>query len=261
MHLVVDDYCYALQLWWERLPWISKVVPMKKLQGGEEAKAREDWDMGSRAGSSSSKGKERWCVADAVGADSIRKVGGEEKHDGDGTSGTAEAFSAFGKKVEGKGNGEAGLSGGEDARLDQCKPIHVVSQAHLDWALKERGIFSGPRDCWEEGQSSRGLGRAFCDGHSSPLWVWPGGVDSRPSLGLKEGQPTAEATWAFSPFRSTKERPLKETRASFSQSRLERWFDEELLAGGMVSSAERSGKKGFHCGHVVVGGRCQVFHF
>ena len=86
-------------------------------------------------------------------------------------------------------------------------------------------------------------------------------MDSRPSLGLKEGQPTAEATWAFSPFRSTKERPLKETRASFSQSRLERWFDEELLAGGMVSSAERSGKKGFHCGHVVVGGRCQVFHF
>ena len=159
---------------------------MKKLQGGKRAKAREDWDVASRPGSSSSKGKERWRVAEAVGADPIRKVGGEEKHDGDGTSGTAEAFSAFGKKVGGKGNGEVGLSG-EDARLDQCKPIHVVSQTHLDWALKEMGVFSGPRDCWEEGQSSRGLGRAYCDGHSSPLWVGPGGVDSRPSLGLKEG--------------------------------------------------------------------------
>ena len=29
--------------------------------------------------------------------------------------------------------------------------------------------------------------QAYCDGHSSPLWVGPGGVDSRPSLGLKEG--------------------------------------------------------------------------
>ena len=32
MHLVVDAYYYALQLWWERLPWISEVVPMKKLK-------------------------------------------------------------------------------------------------------------------------------------------------------------------------------------------------------------------------------------
>ena len=145
MHLVVDDYCYALQLWWERLPWISKMVPMKKLQGGEGAKAREDWDVGSRVGSSSSKLKKGWRVAEAVGADSIKKVGGKKKHDGDWTSNTTEAFSAFGKKIEGKGNGEVGLSE-EDARLYQCKPIHVVSQTHLNWALKEKGIFNGPRD-------------------------------------------------------------------------------------------------------------------
>lgn len=38
--------------------------------------------MGSRTRSSSSKEKERWHVAKADGADSIRKVGGEENHDG-----------------------------------------------------------------------------------------------------------------------------------------------------------------------------------
>ena len=39
--------------------------------------------MGSCAGSSSSKGNERWRVVEAEGADSIRKAGGEENHDGD----------------------------------------------------------------------------------------------------------------------------------------------------------------------------------
>ena len=53
--------------------------------------------MGSRAGSCSSKGNERLCVAEADGADSISKAGGEEKRDGDWTNGTAEDFSAFGK--------------------------------------------------------------------------------------------------------------------------------------------------------------------
>ena len=59
LHLVVNSYCYALRFWWERLPWISVVVPMKKLKGGEGEKVREEWDVGSHAGSSSSKGKER----------------------------------------------------------------------------------------------------------------------------------------------------------------------------------------------------------
>ncbi|RVW68792.1 hypothetical protein CK203_060972 [Vitis vinifera] len=52
----------------ERLPWISVVVLMKKLKGGEGEKVREEWDVGSHAGSSSSKGKERWRVAEADGA-------------------------------------------------------------------------------------------------------------------------------------------------------------------------------------------------
>ena len=61
-------------------------------------------------------------------------------------------------------------------------------------------------------------------------------------MGLKEGQPTTEASWAFSPVRSTNDRPLKETRASFGRSRSERWFEEELLAGGMVSTMKRGEK-------------------
>ena len=114
-----DDYYYALQLWWERLPWLSKVVSMKKKKRGEKEKAREEREVGSRAESSSSKGKKIWRVVEVVGANLVRKVGGEEKLDGDGTSGTAEAFSALGKKKGGKWRGEVGLSEGVN-RPDQC---------------------------------------------------------------------------------------------------------------------------------------------
>ena len=102
LHLAVDDYCYALQLWWERLSWLSKVVPMK-MKGGEKEKARDDREAGSRAESSSSKGKEIWRVAEEMGANSVKKAGGEEKLDGDGTASIAETFSAMGKKKGGKG--------------------------------------------------------------------------------------------------------------------------------------------------------------
>ena len=238
MHLAVDDYCYALQLWWERLPWLSKVVPMKKMKGGEKEKAREEQEVGSRAKSSSSKGKEIWHAVEAVGADSVKKVGGEEKLDGDGTPGTTKAFSALGKKFGGKRRGVVGLSEGVN-RLDQCKPTLEVSQVHLDWALKEKEKLSGPWDCWEEGWSNEGSRRAYSDGHSSPPWVGPGGVDCRPSLGLIEGQ-SKEALWACPSFRATKERRLKETRASFGRSCSEKWLEEELLPSGMFSAAKRS---------------------
>ena len=112
MHLVVDEYCYALQLWWERLPWLSKVVSMKKMKGGEKEKAREEREVGSCTESSSSKGKEMWRVAKVEGVDSVRKDGGEEKLDGDEMVGTAETLSALGKKCGGKGKGEVGLSEG-----------------------------------------------------------------------------------------------------------------------------------------------------
>ena len=70
---------------------------------GEKEKAKEEKEVGSRTESSNSKAKEIWHVAEVVGADSIRKTRGEEKLDGDGASGIAEAFSALGKKNEGKG--------------------------------------------------------------------------------------------------------------------------------------------------------------
>ena len=54
------------------------MVPMKKLKEGEGKKVREEWEVGSRAGSCSGKGKERWRVAEADGAGLIRKVGGGE---------------------------------------------------------------------------------------------------------------------------------------------------------------------------------------
>ncbi|RVW56217.1 hypothetical protein CK203_092265 [Vitis vinifera] len=73
-----DDYYYALQLWWERLPWLSKVVSMKKKKRSEKEKAREEREVGSRAESSSSKGKEIWRVVEVVGADLVRKAGGKK---------------------------------------------------------------------------------------------------------------------------------------------------------------------------------------
>ncbi|KAL6343814.1 hypothetical protein AAG906_027585 [Vitis piasezkii] len=86
--LVVDDYCYALQLWWKKLPWLSKVVPMEKKNGREKEKTREEREVGSCAESSSSKGNKIWRVVEL---------------DGDGMSSTDEVFSALGKKNGGKG--------------------------------------------------------------------------------------------------------------------------------------------------------------
>ena len=142
LHLAADDYCYALQLWWERLPWLSKVVTMKKMKGGEKEKARDDREVGSRAESSSSKGKEMWRVAEEMGPDLVRKAGGEKKLDGDGAAGIAETFSALGKKKGGKGKGVVGLSEG-GMRTDQCKSTFVVTQAQMEWALKGRDKLCG----------------------------------------------------------------------------------------------------------------------
>ncbi|WJZ98580.1 hypothetical protein VitviT2T_017094 [Vitis vinifera] len=35
LHLVVNSYCYAVQLWWEVPLWVSAVVSMNKLKGSE----------------------------------------------------------------------------------------------------------------------------------------------------------------------------------------------------------------------------------
>ena len=241
MHLVVDDYCYDLQLWWERLPWFSKVLPMKKMTGGEKEKAREEWEVGSRVESRSSKRKESWRVAEDVGADPARKDGGEEKPVEDGKSGTDATFSVVGKKYGGKGKGKVGLNEGV-IRLNHCKPNSEGSQDQLDWASKVKKKPNGLRDCWEEGQSSGVSGRAYSAGHLNSFWVGPDREDCRPNLVMREGQ-SFEALWAGTSFRPTKGSILKEARASLGQSRSERWFEEELLPSGMPSAAERCEKQ------------------
>ncbi|KAL6349398.1 hypothetical protein AAG906_034055 [Vitis piasezkii] len=153
-------------LWWERLPWLSKVVPMKKMKGGEKEKTRDDREVGSRTESSSSKGKEMWRVAEEMGPDSVRKAEGEEKLDGDGWLVQLKLFQLWGRR----------------------KSTFVVTQAHMEWALKGRDKLCGPQDCCEKGQSSRGSGRAFSDGNLSPPCIGPDGMDCRPSMGLSEEQ-------------------------------------------------------------------------
>ena len=79
MHLVVNSFCYAIQLWWEVLPWISAVVPMKNLKWREGEKVREEWDVGSRSGSSGGKGKESWCAAETDGAGLVKRGWGKNR--------------------------------------------------------------------------------------------------------------------------------------------------------------------------------------
>ena len=133
-----------------------------------------------------------------------------------------------------------GLSEGVN-RPNQCRPTLEVSQVHLDWALKEMEKLSGPQDCWEERQSSGWSGQANSDGHSSPLCFGQEMVECRPSLGLGflEGQPI-EALWVCPSYRPTKERHLKEARASFGQSPSMNWFEEQLLFGKMFDATERN---------------------
>ncbi|RVW44925.1 hypothetical protein CK203_077942 [Vitis vinifera] len=145
------------EMWWERLPWLSKVVPIKKMKGRENEKAREEREVGSRAKNSSSKGNEKWRVVKVVRAKSVRKAGGEEN-----------------------------LM--ETGRLVQLKLFQLWGKRMVALKMKEK--LSGLRDCWEKGQSSEGLGRAYSDGHSRPPCFGLDGVDCRPSLGLSYEQPS-----------------------------------------------------------------------
>ncbi|RVX05507.1 hypothetical protein CK203_013625 [Vitis vinifera] len=108
-------------LWWERLPWFSKVLPMKKMTGGEKEKAREEREVGSRAENRSSKRTESWRVAEDVGADSARKMEGKK------------SLLKMGSLLQ--------------MQLFQSEG----SQDQLDWASKVKKKPNGPWDCWEEG--------------------------------------------------------------------------------------------------------------
>ncbi|RVW51404.1 hypothetical protein CK203_097168 [Vitis vinifera] len=109
----------------------------------------------------------------------------------------------------------------------------IISSSRMGWALKERET-SGPKACWEEGQPSIGVERASCDDPSNILWDGLSCVDSRPKSVWKEGQTSVGAIWASNPQRAFLDEPLKEARALFCRLRLEGWFAEELLAGGIV---------------------------
>ena len=106
LHLVVKSLCYAVQLWWEVLPWISAVVPMKNMKWNEGEKVREEWDVGSRAGSSSGRGKKSWRAAETDGAGAVKKIRGEEQSDDDRIEASADGFAGYGKEAGGVGLSE-----------------------------------------------------------------------------------------------------------------------------------------------------------
>ncbi|RVW21275.1 hypothetical protein CK203_107346 [Vitis vinifera] len=62
LQLVVDASCFAIQLWWEVLPWVFVVLPMNKSQGSEGTKVRVDDADVSRLGSSVGMEREPLCV-------------------------------------------------------------------------------------------------------------------------------------------------------------------------------------------------------
>ncbi|RVW41219.1 hypothetical protein CK203_114970 [Vitis vinifera] len=137
--------------------------------------------------SSDGMGKERWCAAEADGAGLVKKNGGNEKGDGDRTTVSANESSTLGKEDGEKGSGGVGLSEKEGyARPVCCKPVYkvvqaqrisglecegpaIISSSRLGWALKERET-CGPKVCREEGQPSKGVERASCDGPTNIQW-------------------------------------------------------------------------------------------
>ena len=106
LNLVVKSFCYAVQLWWEVLPRISAVVPMKNLKWNERERVREEWDEGSCTGSSGRRGKESWRAAETDGAGAVRRMRGKEQSDGDRMETSIDGFAGYGKEA-----GGVGLSG------------------------------------------------------------------------------------------------------------------------------------------------------
>ena len=76
---------------------------MKKLKEGGGKKVSEEWEVGSRAGSCSGKGKERWRVAEAGGAGLIRKVGGKKSVMETGRQVQLKNFQPVGRRLDKKG--------------------------------------------------------------------------------------------------------------------------------------------------------------
>ncbi|RVX12904.1 Transposon TX1 uncharacterized 149 kDa protein [Vitis vinifera] len=228
-----------VQLWWEVLPWISAVVPMKNMKWNEGEKVREEWDVGSRAGSSSGRGKKSWRAAETDGAGAVKKIRGEEQSDDDRIEASADGFAGYGKEA-----GGVGLSEQDSYRMD--------------WAVKQKEM-NWPRVCWERGQSNRGVERAACDGPSSfqrdvlgcvdnkdverassdsPSFSQRDGlgrVDNRPKSAGKEGQPSLIVSWASMPLKTilddSVERASSDDPSSFQRDGLGRLDNRPTSAG------------------------------
>ena len=262
---MVNSYYYVVQLLWEVLPWIFAVVPMNKLKGREREKVREEWDVGSRAGSNGGMGKDIWCAAEIDGAGSIRKNRGKEKGDGDGT--IVFVDSGFGKGNREKGSEGVGLSekGGLTA-FNGFKPVYVDAQAQgntslfhegptnllcsrMGCALKENER-SGPKSFWEAGLSSKGVERVlypvraqentylFCEGLTNLLSYGLGCVLKEterrgPKSFWEAGQSIKGAERVSNPDWAFLDEPLKKGRASIFRMLSKEWFVEEFLVSKM----------------------------
>ena len=172
LHLVVNSYCYAIQLWWEVPLWVSVVVPMNKLIGSEGKRFREEREVGSRERSSGGMGKDIWCAGKDDGACSVRKTRGEKKGDGDGTVEIVDGFSSFGKGIGEKGGEGVGLRENRGSiAFNGCRPVCLDAQAQGNAGLLCEGSTNllsfglgralredercGPKSFWEAGQSSK----------------------------------------------------------------------------------------------------------
>ena len=258
-------------------PWISVVVPMNKLKGREGEKVREEWDVGSRAGSNSGMGKDIWCAAGIDGAGSVRKNRGKEKGDEDGTTVFVDNFSGFGKGNREKGSEGVGLSKkGGSAAFNGFKPVCVDAQTQgntglfhegptnllsskMGCALKENER-SGPKSFWEAGLSSKGVERVlypvraqentylFCEGLTNLLSYGLGCVLKEterrgPKSFWEAGQSIKGAERVSNPDWAFLDEPLKKGRASVFRMLSKEWFVEEFLVS-IMSFEETEGVSG-----------------
>ncbi|RVW77810.1 hypothetical protein CK203_054450 [Vitis vinifera] len=207
--------CYGVQLLWEVLPWNSAVVPMNKLKGREGEKVREEWDVGSRAGSNGGMGKDIRCAAKIDGA-GFGKGNREKGSEGVGLSekGGSTAFNGFKLVcVDAQAQGNTGLF--------HEGPTNLLS-SRMGCALKENER-SGPKSFWEAGLSSKGVERVLYPENErrGPKSFWEAGQS------IKGAERVSNPDWAFL------DEPLKKGRASIFRMLSKEWFVEEFLVSKM----------------------------
>ena len=101
LHLVVGSLCFAIQLWWEVLPWVSVAVPTQGRGWSKGDEGCMDLHVGSSVGHSGVQGS-----VGAVEEDRVEQVGVVSVEYGLGMAGNTEA----GEGNDGKGKGVVGVS-------------------------------------------------------------------------------------------------------------------------------------------------------